>query len=184
MKNTWAIFLLASSAAAADLTVFTTGDEAFPPAVTSVAKDEASRMFGAIGVHVSWRTGDKPARDATAVQVRFAAARGVHPGAMAFAQPFDPESEIVVFCYRIAAITELRPDLRGPMLSHVLVHEIGHVLMRTNAHTPEGVMKAHWIAADYSEMVRRPLRFQKADAELIQSTLRGRGGSVLDGDSK
>src|SRR4051794_6906658 len=101
MKNTWAIFLLASSAAAADLTVFTTGDEAFPPAVTSVAKDEASRMFGAIGVHVSWRTGEKPAHDATAVQVQFAAAGGVHPGAMAFAQPFDPDSAIVVFYDRI-----------------------------------------------------------------------------------
>jgi hypothetical protein len=103
---------------------------------------------------------------------------------MAFAQPFDPESEIVVFCDRICGHHGTPPDLRGPVVSHVLVHKIGHVLMRTNAHAPEGVMKAHWIAADYSEMVRRPLRFLKADADLIQSNLRGRGDSLLDRDSK
>src|SRR5690242_7307428 len=172
MKRIWTIFLLAGLGSAAELTVFTEGDDAFQPAVTYMAKGQATKMFARIGVHVSWRAGVKPSGDGEAVQIRFEPANGRHPGATAFTEPFAPERVIIVFADRIAAITELRPDLKAPVLAHVLVHEIGHVLLRSNAHSPTGVMKARWSSADYSEMLRRPLRFEPEDAELIQTGLK------------
>ena len=90
---------------------------------------------------------------------------------MAFANPFDRAPVVTIIYDRILAFTDVNPSLRSTILAHVLAHEIGHLLKRTNGHSPSGVMKAHWEAGDYSRMAYRPLPFLPGDIEMIQRGL-------------
>jgi len=90
---------------------------------------------------------------------------------MAFANPFDPVPVITVMYDRILDLTDRVPELRSAILAHVIAHEIGHLLMRTNGHSPDGVMKAHWTASDYGRMAHRPLPFRPDDAEMMRRRL-------------
>jgi hypothetical protein len=66
-------------------------------------------------------------------------------------------------------------DFRTVVLSHVLVHEITHVLQGIDRHSESGVMKASWTAADYARMRARPLPFTDWDIELIRKGIEFRG---------
>ena len=72
---------------------------------------------------------------------------------------------------RIEFAVAARPSLEQAVLAHVLAHEIGHALQRTNQHTPNGVMKAHWTTQDYDAMAKRPLPFSPVDVDLIHEGL-------------
>jgi hypothetical protein len=60
------------------------------------------------------------------------------------------------------------------LLAHVLAHEITHVLERTDRHSADGVMKAHWNLLDFTKMVWRPLPFAVEDVELIHRGIASR----------
>ena len=55
------------------------------------------------------------------------------------------------------------------LLAHVMTHEITHLLEGISRHSVTGVMKAHWDARDFADMVRAPLPFAPEDIDLIQS---------------
>ena len=97
-----------------------------------------------------------------------------YPGAMAYALPYAGTTyagvTIVVFYDRIQAARV------PPLLAHVLVHEITHVLEGTDSHSGTGIMKAHWTLRDYEEMRLRPLKFEEEDLLLIRSGLDFREG--------
>ncbi len=55
-----------------------------------------------------------------------------------------------------AAETNLSTAL---VLSHAAAHEVGHLLLGTQAHTPGGLMKARWVSEDFQAMAQNRLRF-------------------------
>jgi hypothetical protein len=59
------------------------------------------------------------------------------------------------------------PASKGVILTHVLVHEITHILQRIDRHSESGVMKAAWANQDYRDMAWRPLSFTPHDIVLI-----------------
>lgn len=45
------------------------------------------------------------------------------------------------------------------VLSYAAAHEVGHLLLGDEAHTPRGLMKADWEAEDFQAMAQNRLRF-------------------------
>jgi hypothetical protein len=172
VKRIWVILLLASAVRGADVTLSMTGHTMVPNFVRIAATYQATRMFAGIGVRLESKKENVQSRsEGMVIQVRFVGDTPGHPGALAFSNPFDPVPVVTVLYGRILLATERNPERRAVLLAHVLAHEVGHLLMRTTAHSPDGVMKAHWSFADYTQMAYRPLPFLPHDVDLILSGL-------------
>ena len=59
----------------------------------------------------------------------------------------------------------------GPLLGHVLAHEIAHLVEGIPRHSETGLMKASWTARDYSAMARGRLALAKEDVAIISGRL-------------
>lgn len=147
-------------------------------AVSSLAKAEgiASRMFATAGVAIEWRsTGSAACRNsdqARTVVLDFHSntAPSEHPGAFAYALPFQGSHIVVLF-------DRFERSAGGPrqvstVLAHVMAHEIAHLLEGVARHSQTGVMKARWDARDFMQMAVTPLPFDPEDIDLIERGLR------------
>jgi hypothetical protein len=97
-------------------------------------------------------------------------APGEHPGAFAYALPYQGSHIVVLF-------DRFERSAGGPrqvstVLAHVMAHEIAHLLEGVARHSQSGVMKARWDAHDFMQMAVTPLPFDPEDIDLIQCGLR------------
>lgn len=144
-----------------------------PADVVGIAEGISSRMFAAAGVEVEWRITKPGRRDASradrAIVIGFEdqTRGGLHPGALAYALPFEGQ-HIVVMYERIKAASRDNPALRPTILAHVLTHEIAHILQGVVRHSAAGIMKVRWEPHDYFDMARHPLPFTPEDVDLIR----------------
>jgi hypothetical protein len=175
-----AIALLAASAASArtpetptDAIVYLKGGDV-PPSTSQLATSQATFVFKRIGLRLIWRAGEPPTKDLATglpvIRVAFTnrTPRNEHPGALAYATPFAGDSSLITVMYdRLKFAAVGRSGLEAALLAHVLAHEIGHILLRTDAHTDTGIMKARWFAEDFDAMLRKPLAFMPADVEIM-----------------
>jgi hypothetical protein len=160
----------------ADVTVYVKGDNTAPSPVAQGARATVTWMFARVGVRLAWRGGEPatgaPSGSPVTVQVRFT---GELPNAsreaLAYALPFGDQGAAIYVMYDRVRWIAGRSSREAPILAHVLAHEIGHVLQRTNAHAPDGVMKAHWNGQDYDAMEKKPLEFTRVDIEMIRDGL-------------
>ena len=130
---------------------------------------EVSRICAGIGVSLERAKATPMRSEGVVIDVDEAKGSAGHPGAMAFWTPFDPRPVINVLYDQILFSTErLKPGDRATILGYVLAHEIGHVLMRTNAHSG-GLMKAHWTPSDLGRMFNHSLAFLPIDQDAIRS---------------
>ncbi len=138
------------------------------------AEASASRLLRAAGVKLEWHAGlsfCKGKRDqAITVTLSTKAPKNLHPGALAYALPFEGV-QIHAFYDRIAVAD---PELFQPLLTYTLVHEIGHILQGVDRHSNSGIMKALWTPSEHELMKRGQLTFTKLDVELIQDGLAAR----------
>jgi hypothetical protein len=168
MKRIWTIFLLAGAAHAADVTLWITEQTIVDNWVRYGAMREVSRIFAEIGVSLEWAKAAPTPSDGIAIEVRYVKKWAGHPESMAFSTPFDPRAVITVLYDQILFRTErLKPGDRATVLGNALAHEIGHVLMGTNAHSSGGLMKAHWSASDFGRVIHRSLAFLPIDQDAI-----------------
>jgi len=130
----------------------------------------ASKMFEPVSVKLDWRHSCQVG-DAVRIELSTDTSDTEHPGALAFALPYEGV-HIVVFYDRINR--SVGADLRSLVLAHVLVHEITHVLEGVDRHSETGVMKAHWTGTDYAQMRHKPLSFTDWDIQLIHKGLESR----------
>jgi hypothetical protein len=163
------------------VTVYVQDGATVPGQTLARAEGLAGKMFAKVGIRINWRVG-RPNGAAITVGMSDVPSAD-HPGALAFARPFEGV-HITVFYDRIHK--EIAPDLAPALLAHVLVHEITHIIQGIDWHSETGVMKAHWTTADYIEMRARPLPFTDWDIELIQKGLASRSSrlSALTGSLK
>jgi hypothetical protein len=136
-----------------------------------------SQMFAGIGLVVVWHNN---VRDCPTQEIRVALHRGapatLKPGALAYAQPYEG-TYIEIFYDRISGNWE--PGMVPVILTHVLAHEITHILEGINRHSRYGIMKAHWDAQDYFQMRFKPLEFAPEDIDLIYRGLAFRSHSPM-----
>ena len=144
---------------------------------SDLAKAEtiALRMFANAKVALEWRSAGSAAcrnSDQTRTVVldfHIHTAPSEHPGAFAYALPYQG-SHIVVLFDRIAS-SAIGPRQVSAVLAHVMAHEITHLLEGVSWHSETGVMKAHWDGHDLSQMGYKPLLFDAEDIYLIQHAL-------------
>jgi hypothetical protein len=102
--------------------------------------------------------------------------RGEHPGAMAYAQPYEAV-HVVVLYGRIENSADGLTQI-STLLAHVMTHEIAHLLEGISRHSQTGVMKARWEAHDFAQMAYTPLPFAPEDVDLIRRGLRLRAAGT------
>lgn len=160
---------------------------AVPPRVLHLAEGIADGMFATAGVRIEWRghspEGSRLPGGALAIGLAVHTPATFLPGALAFARVYEGV-HIHVFCDRLERLAP-GVKLAAPLLGHVLVHEITHMLEGIDRHSETGVMKAHWNARDYADMAANPLPFTPVDVTLIQLGLaaRVRGETFVAADS-
>jgi hypothetical protein len=146
------------------------------------AKDTATRILASAGVRVSWEKGGPQSRTTGCgsggalqiIDIRFTyfTPAFYKPGALAEALPFALSGvRIMVFFDRVPNIFKGYPQWAGPIVGHVLAHEIGHVLLKINGHAQTGLMKARLTYRDLDGIGRKNMEFTSDDARLIRKNL-------------
>jgi hypothetical protein len=167
---------VAMTARADEMTVYVKGFAAVPAPVLHQSQVLANEMFTRVNVKIDWHR-DAPSRlQWRPIMVEIATGTPAQraPGALAFALPYEGV-HIVVFYDRIQEATQ--PELTPNVLAHVLVHEITHILQGTSLHSETGVMKAHWMHADFMQMRQKPLSFTEDEVQVIRGGLAWRANA-------
>jgi hypothetical protein len=63
-----------------------------------------------------------------------------------------------------------------PVLGAAMAHELGHLLLGSQAHSRDGVMAAHLRTLQLAQAARGELRFSEVQAEAIRAEIRRRRG--------
>ncbi len=130
------------------------------------AASKASNLFLSAGVKLEWH-GEvsfcKGNPDVMVVSLMTSTPKAFHPGALAYALPYEGV-HIEVFYDRIAGAD---PELVPSLMANVIVHEITHILQGIDRHSTGGIMKAVWTSSDYILMKRGQLRFTAMDVDMI-----------------
>jgi hypothetical protein len=146
-------------------------------ATTYRAEGIAVRILKDAGVRIEFKDEARSCaalRSGIVISVSERTSASDHPGALAYAMPFE-RTRIVVFYDRI--LVTVLPRAVPSLLGHVLAHEIAHMLQGIEHHSSTGVMKEKWDHNDYAEMQRHDLRFTEEDLLLIRQGLRIRASS-------
>jgi hypothetical protein len=144
----------------------------------SEAMTGASRLFKPAGVNLEWHSGlsfcQGKANQAIVVSLLTSTPRTLHPGAFAYAFPYEGVHIQVLYDRIALSYADLLPYL----LAYVVVHEIAHILQGRDQHSDSGVMKAFWDSYDYTLMKTGQLRFTALDIEMIHTGLAARAARL------
>jgi len=151
------------------ITVYVQNNAHVPADALGQAEILAARMFASVHIEIDWRKG-KPSAAGEPIAIELAAniPATEKPGALASAYPYEG-IHIVVFWDRME-----RAAAPAPLLAHVMVHEITHILEGVSRHSQSGIMKAHWSEADMDVIRAHTLTFAAEDVSLIQAGLKKR----------
>jgi hypothetical protein len=137
------------------------------------ARASAYRIFISAGVKLEWHADlsfCQGKRQAIMISLMTSTPRTFHPGALAYALPYEGV-HIQVFYDRIEIAD---PRLLPSLLANVIVHEISHILQGIDRHSDSGIMKAEWSSSDFTLMQSGQLRFTGLDLEMIHNGLAAR----------
>jgi hypothetical protein len=158
--------------------------------IQALAQGYASRIYHSVGIGLRWKAFCTEAeRDApgTAFDPNLAtlglewapeAPAKISRTALASARPFRPTgTRITLYLDRLQPVLEDH-FLAPVILGHVFAHEIGHILLGSDGHAEEGLMKATWSPAEQYAIRCRPMLFTSDEGERMRQRL-GRRPPVL-----
>lgn len=119
-------------------------DAAIPKATLLAAEDKASTIYRRAGVELHWL--NSPAsRPELAVRVIPRSrnlANDIFGVAFLDSNGFGRQAD--VFYNNIAELSAAWSQNEAELLGCVMAHEIGHLLLGSNSHSPTGIMQLHW----------------------------------------
>jgi len=62
----------------------------------------------------------------------------------------------------------------GQVLGYVIAHEVGHLLLNQQVHSPHGIMRGAWSLVDFRDMASGMLLFTPQQAEVLRADVRRR----------
>jgi hypothetical protein len=147
----------------------------------------ASAIFEEAGIAVSWAEGSADDHESTALdfsangasngacssrrmgELHLALDLGPKTGAMTttlgFALPCAKHgADASIFVDRCEAVMQNTLASFAKILGHAIAHEIGHVLLGSNEHSPAGLMRARWEKADWQQVAAAHIPIAPADA--------------------
>jgi hypothetical protein len=154
------------------------------------ATKEAARILATAGVEIVWQQSPADTREAN-ISDQSAAVSQVSrepdvrdylvvkiirrfpdhslPGALGYSLPdarFGQHAEI--FYNRVERVSASGDIDLATMLGHAMAHEIGHVLLGSTEHSPDGIMKARWGKADYQKAAKGYMEFMPLQGKVIR----------------
>jgi hypothetical protein len=141
-------------------------DAHVPAHVLERSKDEVTRIFAGAGLAVCW-TETAPRFTVTIVSHVLGYARAGSP-VMGMALRRASGSTAQVFFSQVQQFAHAYRINLSTMLAYVIAHEIGHLLLPGNGHSPTGVMQARWDKALVHGAATGSLTFTEAQAARIR----------------
>ena len=144
------------------------------------AEKQASRVFREAGIELEWKQCPcNLASEPTDVMLRiiprlFASnSAGFRSEHLGFA-PSGQQGGVLatIFYNRIEDLT--RGGDASCVLGHAVAHELGHLLLGQDAHSPAGLMRAHWTREDLKLAARGCLQFTSEQAERLRGDVAAR----------
>jgi hypothetical protein len=140
-----------------------------PSHVLEASRAEVTRIFAGAGLSVRW-TETAPRFIVQIVPQVLGFDRAASP-VMGTALRRANGSRAQVFFRQVQDFARAYHVDLGTVLAYVIAHEIGHLLMPGNAHSPTGVMQADWDKALVRDATRGSLTFTEAQAARIRAAL-------------
>jgi len=84
-----------------------------------------------------------------------------------------------VFYHRVEELARGRNLSAAQSLGHAMAHEIGHLLLGTNSHSPSGLMHARWDRSDMLRAATGWLIFSDDESERLRADLQARADEAL-----
>jgi hypothetical protein len=83
----------------------------------------------------------------------------------------DNRAYVTVLYEPIAELAANHDVPASQLLGHAVAHEIGHLFLGANAHSPRGLMRARWDEKDVQLAAQRNLLFTQPQSELIRAKI-------------
>ena len=145
-----------------------------PPPVVFAAAAEVARMYTAIGVPIAW--GDaRTASDRDLVRVivlpfETGDLRSAPDTVMGAAVVVGDGTRVAYVYYRrVRSEAERYGASTAQALACAIAHEVGHLLLPGEAHSPTGLMRASWGREDFSRADQGQLRFSAGQVARIRA---------------
>jgi hypothetical protein len=153
------------------------------PLITDVALATATRLMKAGAIGVAWRDCDVPNACATVPAREFVIRLVRSRETTTDGSPFVlGEASIdvsqragvlaTVYVDRVERMAELSEADSAWLLGRAIAHELGHLLLATNSHSPTGLMRAQWTSQEIRGDLTEDWVFTQKDAEAIRRRLR------------
>jgi len=148
-----------------------------PERILSQAQREVTSIFKRIGVKTAWVTDTKPQYRIVIVETLIdASGTGDEAfGSTPRAPDGMPSGRAYVAYGRIKQFAADSEKWRYPplnpehVLAYFIAHEIGHLLLPADSHSPIGIMRAEWRAIDFKLMATANMSFTSEQAKLIKN---------------
>ena len=168
---------------AVSLTLSVFDDAALPPSVLSGAQARAESVLSTAGITLTWldcSTSEHKATDIGCAGMTYPTHLSVRlvknkrgPSKTTFGQSFlDGQGAGIyaeVYVTALACSREMEVVSQGDLLGYVVAHELGHLLLGPDSHSPSGVMRAVWQFNDLKQAARGRLAFTPEQLERKQS---------------
>jgi hypothetical protein len=159
------------------------------PSTLLAAEGEATRILAQADVDARWELwlgppadGDSPIRQSACqansyvLQIMpkaMVAALQESPDSLGFTLLSDTGESVMssVFYDRISKLSSGPRAATPVLLGRVMAHEIGHLLLGAKAHSPSGIMRAHWSDQDFSMGGRADLFFTAEQSRRMKTRL-------------
>lgn len=93
---------------------------------------------------------------------------GLPPNALGFALPCARSGvQVTIYAERVERVSQNGGPTFARVLGYAIAHELGHVLLHSDAHEPEGLMKARWSKSDWQRAAVSVISFSAEDARQI-----------------
>ncbi|HJZ97425.1 MAG TPA: hypothetical protein VKE70_13035, partial [Candidatus Solibacter sp.] len=141
----------------------------------TVARERASALLAEAGIRLEWHYGTLPeGAEPFDIGITFVPKAtkdyeaAADPHALASAQPYSTNTNIVVFHDRVSAFIRAYSYSDGAkVMGHVLAHEIVHMLENVARHSESGLMTAHWKWQELRAATGTGLHMAAQDRELV-----------------
>jgi hypothetical protein len=160
-----------------------------PAETLAAAETQVSTVFERAGIHVLWVSGPlTPAEvweseDRSNPSVRsdiflriynqsMVKPWRVKDSALGFIVPENGHA--IVFYDRVQRLCQFRQSDPAPILGAAMAHEIGHLMLGSEQHSPTGMMRENWLSTDLIAASQGLLRFRAGEATLMRAEVQRR----------